>query len=468
MQQFLKHQAQQPGINEDALSLDDWREVKKKFDEPSAKEQASRCSQCGVPFCAHACPLTNNIPEWLKLATENEFERAWTLSQATNSFPEICGRICPQELLCEGNCVLERSEHKGVTIGAIEKYLTDTAFENGWVKPIVPLKERSETIGIIGAGPAGLAAAEQLRRKGYQVMVYDRYDRAGGLMIFGIPNFKLDKAIVERRNVWLKESGVQFTFNVNIGSDITMGELQKKHDAILIATGVYKSRDLPIEGGDKGNIVQAIDFLVESNRRNLGLKTPDYDSGLLNAKGKNVVVLGAGDTAMDCCNTAWRQGAKSVTCMRRSPLSEVSGSRIDREQALSFGTDMRGLTTATAYLGDDNVTGVRIIELSRQRDGSGKPIYTKVKGSEQEIKADLVVKALGFSPEELARLFNCDELKTQSWGTLVVDDNLQTSMDGVFAAGDIVRGASLVVWAILDGRTAATNIHQYLTKKGEK
>ncbi|MFV0321427.1 MAG: NAD(P)-dependent oxidoreductase [Alphaproteobacteria bacterium] len=468
MQQFLKFKAKQPGINEDALRRDDWREVKKKFDAIGAEEQSSRCSQCGVPFCSYGCPLTNNIPEWLKLTAENEIERAWELAEATNSFPEICGRICPQELLCEGNCVLKRAEHGAVTIGAVEKYITDTAFENGWVKPIIPHAELTQSVGIIGAGPAGLAAAEQLRRMGYQVMVYDRYDRAGGLMIYGIPNFKLDKKIVERRNEWLIKSGVKFTFNVNIGSDITMEELQQKHDAILIATGVYKSRDLRLEGADKGNIVKAIDFLVENNRRNLGLETPGFDSGLLNAEGKHIVVLGAGDTAMDCCNTSWRQGAKSVTCMRRSPLSEIAGSKSDREQALQFGTDMRGLTTPVAYLGGENIEAVRITELNRERDANGRPTYTPIEGSESEIKADLVIKALGFSPENLPKLFNCADLETNEWGTVKIGNDYQTSMKGVFAAGDIARGASLVVWAILDGRTAAQNIQTYLANKGDK
>lgn len=468
MQQFLKIIAKQPGIHDEALTQNDWREVKKTFTDKAAKAQSSRCSQCGVPFCSYGCPLTNNIPEWLRLTTEGNLKEAWQLSEATNSFPEICGRLCPQELLCEGNCVLERAGFKGVTIGAVEKYLTDTAFEQNWIKPIKPASELTSSVGIIGAGPAGLAAAEQLRRKGHQVYVYDRYDRAGGLLIYGIPNFKLDKNIVHRRNQWLSESGVQFIFNVNIGDDISIAELQKKHDALLIATGVYQSGNLNIKGNDKENIIEAIDYLTESNKHNLGLATPLYDEGKLNAKGKNVVVLGAGDTAMDCCNTAWRQGAHSVTCMRRSPLSEVSGSRSDREQALSFGTDMRGLTTAVEYLGQKEVEAVRITKLKRTRNNEGKPIYTPIEGENEDIKADLVLKALGFSPENLPHIFSCPELKTTSWGTLKIDDKQQTSLTGVFAAGDIIRGASLVVWAIFDGRNAASHIHDYLANKGEK
>ncbi len=468
MQQFLKINSQQPGIHKEALKCNDWREVKKIFNAAAAKEQASRCSQCGVPFCSYGCPLTNNIPEWLRLATNGDLKEAWQLSSATNSFPEICGRLCPQELLCEGNCVLEKAGFTGVTIGAIEKYLTDTAFEKNWLQAIKPNKELSLSVGIIGAGPAGLAAAEQLRCKGYQVYVYDRYDCAGGLLMYGIPNFKLDKDIVKRRNNWLIESGVQFKFNINIGSDITIKELQNKHDALLIATGVYKSGNLNIKGHDKGNIIEAIDYLIESNKHNLGLPSPQYDNGILNAKDKEVVVLGAGDTAMDCCNTAWRQGAKSVICMRRSPLNEIAGSSSDREQALSFGTDIRGLTTATEYLGDSHVKAVRITQLKRTRNSQGKPIYSPIEGSQEDIKADLVIKALGFSPEDLPQLFSCPDLQTTSWGTLKVDELQQTTLTGVFAAGDIIRGASLVVWAILDGRNAAQNIHSFLAHKGEK
>lgn len=466
MQQFLNISANQPGIYEEALSLDDWRELKKTFDDASAAMQASRCSQCGVPFCSYGCPLSNNIPEWLRLTVSGNLKEAWRLSQETNSFPEICGRLCPQELLCEGNCVLERAGFKGVTIGAVEKYLTDTAFEQNWVTPITPLKESPLSVGIIGAGPAGLAAAEQLRRKGYQVYVYDRYDRAGGLLVYGIPNFKLDKNIVHRRNEWLMQSGIKFKFNITIGKDISLKELQQKHDALLIATGVYKSGQLNIEGHDKNNIVEAIDYLTESNKHNLGLKTPLFDSGLLDAKGKDIVVLGAGDTAMDCCNTAWRQGAKSVICMRRSPLNEVSGSTSDKEQALAFGTDMRGLTTASAYLGDSHVKAVRITKLKRSHNPQGKPVYTPIEGSSEDIKADLVIKALGFSAEDLPQIFACPDLKTTSWGTLKTDKNQQTSLKGVFAAGDILRGASLVVWAIFDGRNAASHIHNYLADKG--
>ena len=227
----------------------DFGEVYENFIKTNAKEQSSRCSQCGVPYCTVHCPLHNHIPDWLKLAAEDRLEEAYSISSSTNNMPEICGRICPQDRLCEGNCVIEQSGHGSVTIGSVEKYITDKAFEEGWIKPlsIDPKIENDLSVGIIGAGPAGLAAAEELRKKGYKVHVYDRHDRAGGLLIYGIPNFKLEKDIVERRMSYLKNSGINFHLNINIGQDITFQDLRNKHDAVLIATGVYKARELPIE-----------------------------------------------------------------------------------------------------------------------------------------------------------------------------------------------------------------------------
>ncbi|MGE0723984.1 MAG: FAD-dependent oxidoreductase, partial [Alphaproteobacteria bacterium] len=294
----------------------DFDEIYAEFDPARAETQAGRCSQCGIPFCQVHCPLHNNIPDWLKLTAEGRLEEAYEVAAATNTFPEICGRICPQDRLCEGNCVIEKG-FESVTIGSVEKYITDTAFERGWVRPPVPRRLTGRSIGIVGAGPGGLAAAEALRRRGHAVHVYDRYDRVGGLMVYGIPNFKLEKDVVERRAALLREGGVEFHLNVAVGEDVCLDDLRARHDAILIATGVYKARDIQAPGVGLGNVVPALDYLTASNRKGLGDAVPAFDDGSLDAADKHVVVIGGGDTAMDCVRTAVRQGAKSVKCLYR-------------------------------------------------------------------------------------------------------------------------------------------------------
>ncbi|MDD2704827.1 MAG: FAD-dependent oxidoreductase, partial [Acidocella sp.] len=308
MLKFTTLPQQTPEKRGAAERREDFDEIYEDFEPATAQAQASRCSQCGIPFCSVNCPLSNNIPDWLKLTAEGRLEEAYELSSATNTFPEICGRICPQDRLCEGNCVIEKS-FESVTIGAVERYVTDTAFEKGWVKPIRPAQELPETVGIIGAGPAGLAAAEALRARGYQVTVYDRHDRVGGLLIYGIPGFKLEKEIVLRRWKWLEEGGIKFVLNADIGGETSFATLRGKHDALLVATGVYKPREITGPGSGLKGIVRALDYLITSNRKSLGDAVPDFDSGLLNAKGKDVVVIGGGDTAMDCVRTAIRQEA---------------------------------------------------------------------------------------------------------------------------------------------------------------
>ncbi|HQT64701.1 MAG: dihydropyrimidine dehydrogenase [Acidocella sp. 20-57-95] len=441
----------------------DFDEIYKRFDVQSAKAQASRCSQCGIPFCSVHCPLSNNIPDWLKLTAEGRLEEAYEISSATNTFPEICGRICPQDRLCEGNCVIEKG-FESVTIGAVERYITDTAFENGWVKPITASQERSQSVGIIGAGPAGLAAAEALRREGYKVTVYDRHDRVGGLLIYGIPGFKLEKDIVIRRAKWLADGGVTFELNADIGGKISFAELRAKHDAVLIATGVYKPREIGGPGAGLAGIVPALDYLITSNRQGLGDKVPHFESGLLNAKGKKVVVIGGGDTAMDCVRTAVRQGAKSVTCLYRRDRANMPGSLREVSNAEDEGVTFEWLAAPEAFLGDDKVSAVRATRMHLGLpDASGRQSVDVIAGSSFNIEADLVIKALGFDPEDLPNAFGEEELKVTRWGTLKTDPrSFMTSLPGVFAAGDIVRGASLVVWAIRDGRDAAAQIAEYI------
>ena len=447
----------------------DFAEIYARFSDERAGEQANRCSQCGVPFCQVHCPVSNNIPDWLKLTSEGRLEEAYEVSQATNNFPEICGRICPQDRLCEGNCVIEQSTHGAVTIGSVEKYINDTAWDQGWVKPRTPSRELGLSVGIIGAGPAGLAAAEELRAKGYEVHVYDRYDRMGGLLVYGIPGFKLEKSVVERRVRLLADAGVIYHPNFEVGRDASLPELRRKHVAVLVATGVYKARDIMAPGSGLGNIVAALDYLTTSNKVSLGDKVEAYENGSLNAAGKHVVVLGGGDTAMDCVRTAIRQGAVSVKCLYRRDRKNMPGSQREVAHAEEEGVEFIWQAAPEGFTGDTVVTGVRAVRIHLGvADATGRQTPQVIEGSEFTVQADLVIKALGFEPEDLPNAFGEPELKVTRWGTLLVDHRTKmTNMDGVFAAGDIVRGASLVVWAIRDGRDAAEGIHAYAKAKAE-
>ncbi len=445
----------------------DFNEIYKEFINERASEQSSRCSQCGVPFCQVHCPLSNNIPDWLKLTAEGRLKEAYELSQSTNNMPEVCGRICPQDRLCEGNCVIEQSGHGTVTIGSIEKYITDNAWEQGWVHPIKVNNEKNQSVGIIGAGPAGLAAAEQLRKLGYQITVYDRYDRAGGLLIYGIPNFKLEKFVVERRTKLLEEGGINFIQNFEAGKDASLDQLRKKHDALLIATGVYKAREIELPGNDLGNIFPAMEFLTASNKKGLGDKVELFDNGTLNAEGKDVVVIGGGDTAMDCVRTSIRQKAKSVKCLYRRDKENMPGSAREVANAEEEGVEFVWLSSPKEFLGTNKVEELVVNKIKLgEADESGRRKPEIQKDSNFNIKADIVIKALGFDPEDLPKLFGSDDLQVTKWGTLKTDfDTMETSLPGVFAAGDIVRGASLVVWAIKDGRDAAASIKKFLENK---
>ena len=441
----------------------DFDEIYAEFAKAKAAEQASRCSQCGVPFCQSHCPLHNNIPDWLLMTAEGRLQEAYEISQATNTFPEICGRICPQDRLCEGNCVIENSGHETVTIGAIEKYITDTAWENGWVKPNLPYAERGDSVGIIGAGPGGLAAADRLRQAGVQVTVYDRYDRAGGLLTYGIPGFKLEKDVVMRRIQQLEAAGVQFVLNCNVGEDLSFQAISGQHDAVLIATGVYKSRDLQAPGVGAQGVVRAIDYLTANNRVGFGDTVPEYESGELNAEGKRVVVIGGGDTAMDCLRTAIRQGATSVKCLYRRDKKNMPGSMREVQNAEEEGVEFVWQTAPNGFVGDP-VEGVKVQKMRLGApDATGRQSPEVIEGADYTEPADLVIMALGFMPEDLPTLWDEGALEVTRWGTIKADFKThETAIDGVFAVGDIVRGASLVVWAIADGREAADSILGYL------
>ena len=465
MLKFVSVDRDMPTKRDAELRNQDFDEIYAEYAAKKAEEQASRCSQCGVPYCQTHCPLHNNIPDWLRLTAEGRLEEAYALSQATNTFPEICGRICPQDRLCEGNCVIEQSGHGTVTIGAIEKFITDTAWEKGWTKVIKPNVERAESVGIIGAGPGGLAAADRLRRAGVQVTIYDRYDRAGGLLTYGIPGFKLEKDIVLRRNDQLQQGGVEFVLNCSVGEDISFSDLRAKHDALVIATGVYKSRDLDTQGAAAAGVVRAIDYLTASNRVGFGDDVPAFENGDLNAADKRVVVIGGGDTAMDCVRSAIRQGAVSVKCLYRRDRANMPGSQREVQNAEEEGVVFEWLAAPNGFVGDP-VTAVRVQKMRLGApDATGRRSPEAIEGSEYDEPADLVIKALGFEPENLPKMWDVDGLDVTRWGTVKADFTTgKTALDGVFAVGDIVRGASLVVWAIKDGRDSADAILGYLNQ----
>ena len=467
MLNFVAVEQETPEKRDASERRGDFHEIYADYIEAKANEQASRCSQCGVPFCQTHCPLGNNIPDWLMLTATGRLEEAYEISAATSNMPEVCGRICPQDRLCEGGCVIEQSGHGTVTIGAVEKYITDTAWERGWVQPIKPERERPQSIGIIGAGPAGLSAADQLRSAGYKVTVYDRHDRAGGLLIYGIPNFKLEKEIVQRRETLLRDSKVTFHLNCEVGRDVSLEELRARHAAVLIATGVYKARDIAAPGVGLAGIAPALDYLTASNRQGLGDTVPEFESGMLNAAGKNVVVIGGGDTAMDCVRTAVRQGAKSVKCLYRRDRANMPGSQREVKHAEEEGIEFVWLAAPQAFLGKETVSHVRTVRIHLgMPDASGRQTPQEIPNSHVNIEADLVLMALGFDPEDLPAAMSAPDLGVTGWNTLKIDwKSMMTSLDGVFAAGDIVRGASLVVWAVRDGRDAAERIHSYLTTK---
>ena len=462
MLDFHKKIQENPTKSDPQERIKNFQEIYNQFNYEDSINQSSRCSQCGIPFCQIHCPLNNNIPDWLRYIAEDRLHEAYNISTLTNVFPEVCGRVCPQDRLCEGNCVVEQAGFGAITIGNLEKYLTEVAWEKGWVNKLSSKISKNQKVAIIGSGPAGMAAAAYLIQMGYEIEVFEKSDRAGGLMIYGIPNFKLEKQVVERRTTWLSESGVKFNLGCEIGKKISFQELEKNFDAILIATGVYKARILDIDSSGIDNTILALDYLIESNRVGLGDK-PSKNIHL-NAKDKHVVVIGGGDTAMDCVRTAIRQKAKQVTCLYRRNKENMPGSAREVLNAEQEGVKFNWLSIPSKIISSKTLATDLTYKISAlgevDESGRRKPFDT---GAEEKIKSDLIIQALGFEPENLNKLFNTD-LQLTSWNTLKVDFNkFQTSNPKVFAAGDIVRGASLVVWAIHDGREVAKSIDSYLS-----
>ena len=433
----------------------DFGEVYDAFSPPEAGTQSSRCSQCGVPFCQSKCPLGNDIPDWLRLAAEGRWREAYELSEATSTLPEVCGRICPQDRLCEGACVVEQAGFGTVTIGAVEAHLSDLAWAEGWVAPLAPARELGWSVGIVGAGPAGLSAADRLRAEGHAVTIYDRHDRAGGLLTYGIPGFKLDKVVVERRVRRLAEGGVEFRLGCDVGRDLAWAELRARHDAVLVATGVYAHRRLAAPGGPA--VTPALDFLIASNRAGFGDGPPPPE---LDAAGKRVVVLGGGDTAMDCVRTAVRQGAAAVTCVYRRDRANMPGSAREVANAEEEGVLFDWLAAPAAV--DAGAVIVQRMRLGAP-DAGGRRLPEPVAGSHERLEADLVIGALGFDAEDLPAAWDEPDLAVTPHGAIRIPArSFATTVEGVFAAGDIVRGASLVVWAVKDGMDAAADIARWL------
>jgi len=469
MLQFVGREQSYPDKRSPEERARDFREIAERYAAPDADTQAARCSQCGVPYCSVHCPLHNHIPDWLRLTAEGRLREAYELSNATSTMPEICGRICPQDRLCEGNCVIEFSGHGAVTIGSVEKYITDTAWAEGWVEPVHAGPATGQSIGIIGAGPAGLTAAEYLRVEGHEVHVYDRHDRAGGLLTYGIPGFKLEKDVVMRRVERLAASGIHFHLGFEVGGDATLDQLRAKHDAILIATGVYKAREINVPGNEAAGVVAALDYLIASNRKGFGDAVPEFEDGRLDAAGKHVVVIGGGDTAMDCVRTAVRQGAKSVKCLYRRDRENMPGSQREVANAEEEGVEFVWLSAPERFTAGTSVKEVAVKGMRLGApDASGRRSPEPDPGRAFDLPADMVIKALGFDPEELPHLFGSPDLSVTRWGTLRVDhQTMMTSLSGVFAAGDIVRGASLVVWGIRDGRDVSEQMSKWLKAKAK-
>ena len=471
MQRYVEIAREPPAEREVHERLKDFQEIAARFTEAEAQRQASRCEQCGVPYCHHFCPLHNNIPDWLKLTAEGRFEEAYELAQSTNNLPEICGKICPQDRLCEAKwaCTLEQAGHGTVTIGAVEQFLGDIAWEKGWVKPRRPRQERSEHVAIVGAGPAGMAAAEELRAKGYQVSVFDRQREPGGLLRYGIPGFKLEKSAIKRRTDLILQAGVRFIGGFELGRTAALADLQKEYAAVLLALGAYRPKRLQLVGAEKTAMIDGLSYLLAS------MDEPEVvlpsgiaaENGKALARGRHVAVIGGGDTAMDCLRTALRQGAASVTCIYRRGEWDRPGSWRELEKAEKEGVEFlwnaetRSIQSQSVSMIEGNVHscvgGSKATLFIDQHAHIGREAYRLC------IEADFLIAAIGSEPA-LPKEYGAPGLATNHKGALVVESQTgATNIPGVFAAGDLARGPSLAVWAIRDGRTAANGIHRFLT-----
>jgi glutamate synthase (NADPH/NADH) small chain len=430
----------------------EFREIYSIYDEQTARVQASRCIQCPEPTCRMGCPLQNRIPDWLALAAEGNFLGAAELTRKTSNMPEICSRVCPQERLCEGWCILNaRSEP--VAIGAIERFVNEYAFAHGF-RQAFPARCKSSSVAVIGSGPGGLACADQLAKSGHAVTVFESLSIPGGLLVNGIPAFKLEKQIVQRRVNLLREEGVQFRLGVQVGRDVCLDELRADFGAVFIGFGAQKPKALDIPGADLGGVHPALPFLIQKN-------VPGSQLPPITVTGKSVAVLGGGDTAMDCLRTAIRCGASKAVCLYRRDLENMPGSRREYANALEEGAEFHFLVNPVALEGNvhGQVTHIRCVQMELgEADANGRRRPRPIAGSEALVPADVVMVAYGFDPVPLENARGFAGVQVNEWGGIVVDHNQMTSIPGVFAGGDSVRGPSLVGHAVRDGRRAAAAI----------
>jgi glutamate synthase (NADPH) small chain len=439
----------------------DFHEIYSLHDEKTVREQASRCVQCHKPNCVEGCPLHNRIPEWLALVAEGDFLGAAEISQSTSNMPEICSRVCPQERLCEGSCILS-SRSEPICVGAIEKFINEYALARGAAKVTVA-PANGFNVAVVGSGPGGMACADEMAKLGYAVTILESQLLPGGLLVNGIPAFKLEKSIVERRLNLLRRRGVVFKLGVTVGKDLSLKDLLEDFDAVFLGIGAQKAKELDIPGSKLKGVHQALPFLIQKNSA-LPLEIPDID-----VKGKRVVVLGGGDTAMDCLRTAIRCGALEATCVYRRDLANMPGSRKEYANALEEGAKFVFLTNPISLEGDadGNAAGVRCIRMELgEADASGRRKPRAVPGSEFSIGAEVVLVAYGFDPVPFPDGSDLRKIKVNSWGGLEIDEAQMTSVPGVFAGGDSTRGPSLVVHAVRDGRKAAQGIHRFLNVRG--
>jgi glutamate synthase (NADPH/NADH) small chain len=452
MLSFDKFDRVNPNKRDVLQRIKDYDEVYEIFDQPKASEQADRCIQCGDPYCHNKCPLHNYIPAWLKQVSQKDFGFAFTLSNEPSPFPEILGKICPHDVLCEGDCTLNDG-HGAISIGAIETFINETGFEKGY-KPKFPGVSSDKKVAIIGSGPAGISCATFLLRKGVGVTMYEREDRAGGLLTYGIPGFKLDKSKVQRRVDWLVEAGMELVLDCEVGKDISIKEIESQYDAIFVGIGATTPKGLGLDGEDASNVYHAMEFLTNIQKVNFGNSIDKID-----VEDKNVVVIGGGDTAMDCVRTSIREKAKSVRCLYRRDEQNMPGSKKEvinaKEEGVEFGFNLSPVSIKTE---DGLACGVEVIKTSMgEPDSNGRQKVSDIAGSEYIEEADIVILALGFNPSA-PEFLNELGVELNSWKGIEINENFQTSNPKVYSGGDARRGADLAVTAAFDGREAAKNI----------
>ncbi|MBL7004387.1 MAG: FAD-dependent oxidoreductase [Gammaproteobacteria bacterium] len=444
--------------------IKEFAEIYTGFDRTKAAEQADRCLACGNPYCEWKCPVHNYIPNWLKLVAEGNLNEAVTLAHKTNSLPEICGRVCPQDRLCEGACTLNTG-FGAVTIGAVEKYISDTAIANNWRPDLSYIQQTDKTVAVVGAGPAGIGCADVLTRNGVKVVVYDKNPQIGGLLTFGIPQFKLEKDIVQKRREILEGMGIEFRLNTEIGKDISTQELLDQYDAVFLGMGTYNSMQGGFPGEDKTGVYQALPFLVSNVHNEIDFNAPNKPE-FQDMKGKKVVVLGGGDTAMDCTRTSIRQNADKVTCLYRRDEANMPGSKKEVANAKEEGVQFAFNKQPIEVVGNDKVEGIKVVSTELgEADENGRCRPVVIEGSEEIIPADAIIVAFGFQPSP-ADWFTGMNIDTDQHGRVVASSDaefkFQTSNQKIFAGGDMVRGSDLVVTAIAEGRDAAEGILDYL------